>query len=808
LPKRYTVERLIGRGGMATVYLARESHPNRQVAIKVLDPQLAARLGPERFLREVDLASNLTHPHIVPIYAAGEAAGLLYYVMPYISGETLRQRITRLVQLPFEDALRLACETASALQYAHERNVIHRDIKPENILLHDDHALVADFGVARAISAAGSDSLTETGATLGTPAYMSPEQVAADRDIDGRTDVYALACVLYEMLSGDPPFTGRTARVVLARQITDPVPPLRAARDTVPVALEQVITRGLAKAPADRFPTARQFSEALVEAAGVGLSLSSHPGAALRQRSARRRRWLRLGTVAVAVAAVTMIWWQPWSRTMSPAYAGTRYVDSLAVIPIRNPTGDTVLTHVAEAVTYDIISHLHQLDGLKVITLHSVEALVGTKLTTPQLAESLKVRLFLEAQLRRRGNTTLANAWLVDAATDAYLWNDTRELDLTDLGAAERAMVGWMGEGVVAHVNGLEPPTPTVRTQHSRGSEAYLLGKHWLARRTADGITRAIAAFQQALAADSGHAAAYAGLSSAYALSLIYRYQTGSDGYRTAGLALAMASRAIELDPGLADGYAARGYIASRSFAPPATVASDCDRVMELKPNAPEGPSWCALVYAKTGRLETAFAEAERGIALDPQSAARRLSLAYQGLTSRRYEIAVREARIAAELEPELMLPHAIEARALLLDGRAGECAIEELGPHEVIRATCLYELGRVEEATSIVDSVAATLASGSGRDTVFTDVIRAEDLASYYAWIGDAWTSLTWLTRAFELSPSGVELRVLESALFDRVRADPDFARGVERIRGGIWQRVLQQSQLVTKLLADRPAT
>src|SRR2546429_9096334 len=263
LAGRYTIERELGRGGMATVYLAQDRKHVGPVAIKVLKPELAAALGPERFLREIDTAARLTHPHILPLHDSGEAAGLLYYVMPYVEGETLRDRLEREGQLPLEEAVRITREAASALSYAHSHDVVHRDIKPENILLSGGEAVVADFGIARAITEAGGTRLTETGIPVGTPHYMSPEQASGGGPIDGRSDIYSLGCVLYEMLVGEPPYTGPSAQVVIAKRFTDPVPSVRRLREGVPPAIDGAVSGALAKAAVDRFATAAVFAEAL-----------------------------------------------------------------------------------------------------------------------------------------------------------------------------------------------------------------------------------------------------------------------------------------------------------------------------------------------------------------------------------------------------------------------------------------------------------------------------------------------------------------------------------------------------------------
>ena len=291
LAGRYRVERELGRGGMATVYLAEDLKHHRRVAVKVLRPETQAMLGAERFLREIETAARLNHPNILPLHDSGEADGFAYYVMPYVEGESLRDRLNRETQLPLDEALQIAREVADALAYAHSHDVVHRDIKPENILMGAGHALVSDFGIARAISAAGAAKLTETGLAVGTPAYMSPEQLAGGEHIDGRTDVYSLGSVLYEMLAGEPPFTGPTAQAIQARKLTDPVPRLRTVRDTVPDALDQAITKALARNPADRFATAHLFAEALERARA--------PGAAAVPMPPRRR--VRPAAIAATV---------------------------------------------------------------------------------------------------------------------------------------------------------------------------------------------------------------------------------------------------------------------------------------------------------------------------------------------------------------------------------------------------------------------------------------------------------------------------------------------------------------------------
>ena len=333
LADRYTIEGELGHGGMGIVYRAWDVKHARPVALKVVRPELGSVLAAERFLREIQLAAKLQHPHIVPLHDSGEVGGTLYYVMPHVEGESLRSRLQRERQLPLDDALRITREVADALGYAHSHDVVHRDVKPENILLSGGHAVVVDFGIGRAITAAGGDRLTESGISVGTPAYMSPEQATGDTQLDGRSDLYSLACVLYEMLAGHPPFLGASAREVLARHTLDPVPSLRTARRTVTEAVEAVIARALAKAPADRFATAAAFAVALDRA----LAAPPEPEAitdAPPPSSGHKWAWIGVGAVALAAGVILTVRLRP-----STVYVPGRVV----VAPFENPTEDSAL---------------------------------------------------------------------------------------------------------------------------------------------------------------------------------------------------------------------------------------------------------------------------------------------------------------------------------------------------------------------------------------------------------------------------------------------------------------------------------
>ncbi|MEO8575909.1 MAG: serine/threonine-protein kinase, partial [Gemmatimonadales bacterium] len=304
LADRYRIDRELGAGGMATVYLAEDLKHNRKVAVKVLKPELAVAIGAERFLAEIKTTANLQHPHILALHDSGEVNGTVFYVMPYVEGESLRDRLDREKQLPIDDALRTANEVADALQYAHEHGVIHRDIKPENILLQRGHAVVADFGIALAASKTGGSRMTETGMSLGTPTYMSPEQAMGSREVDARTDIYSLGCVLYEMLAGEPPFVGPTAQSIVAKVITETPKSLTGQRRTVPPHVDATVQKSLEKLAADRFPSAAAFSESLRDG-GSSLKLSAYPTASAKSRprsfASSSAIW---GTAALAFVAL------------------------------------------------------------------------------------------------------------------------------------------------------------------------------------------------------------------------------------------------------------------------------------------------------------------------------------------------------------------------------------------------------------------------------------------------------------------------------------------------------------------------
>ena len=785
LPQRYEVVRELTRGGMSSLYLARESHPERLVVIKVMDARLSDA-GRERFVQEVSFTSELSHPHIVPIYAAGEIGDSPYYVMPYIEGDTLADRIAREGPLPVEEAVRIAAEVAGALHYAHERGVIHRDVKPDNIHFRDGHALVADFGVARAHGSIG-DRLTAEGHTLGTVAYMAPEQVEGSGEVEGYADQYSLACVLFEMLTGEPPFQGRTPQSTLARHLSGTVPPLQALRPGVPPYLEEVVRRGLAKVPRDRYPTLAEFAEAV---RGDSEVRNGHPAEASRTGAPHRWRWAALaGAGAVAVALALML---PGGGDDPSPPMGNGYLTSVAVLA---PDGQVVggapgtdLEGIGDALANEISNTLAAVPWLDVKSYYSVRVIEDARLTVPQILDSLNVQHLIQLSLVLQGERVSLGVGYIDEE-ERQQPGPRRDFLLADWLDEQPQIAQEVARNFTDRVAQDQPVTLRAREAPGLGYRDYRAGTVFLNRRTPREVLQSIDAFWRAIAKDPDYGPAYSKLSQAYALALNYRYDVGADPYVAAGLANELADRGIQESPTAAEGYAARGYIRALAGAPAELAAQDIQEARRLEPNNPSVPSWSARTYTLQRQLTEAYDEVVRGAELDPLHSGRQIAVAYQAFHVGRHEVAVRYSDIALELEPALMLPRVIKARALVLLGRPEECLDLTLGPNEGTRALCLWASGAREQALNIIERLATTYPAIPAEH--FSPVLTAEDLAVFYGYTGDAREALRWIRTAYDASPNGIELRVMESDLFDPVRNSPGFQAAVDRYRAELWPRV-----------------
>jgi TolB-like protein len=427
LASRYAIEGPLGEGGMALVFLATDVKHDRQVAVKVLRPELAASLGAERFLREISVTAKLQHPHILPLYDSGDADGLLYYVMPFVEGESLADMIEREKQLSIDEAIRITKEVAGALGHAHSYGLIHRDIKPENIMMSGGHAIVADFGIAKAVSAAGGESMTQTGMAIGTPAYMSPEQAAGDPNLDGRTDIYALGCMLYEMLIGQVPFTGPTAVAIIARHTMDQVPPPSIMRQSIPSTLEDVIFCAMAKSPADRFRTAQEMIDALTSVELGGRPKVRSTRTDLRQVMARQPAWKRAllpGISMVALVGIAFAVWQIFlsgGASRAPTLAGGLPPSTVAVRYFEDASPGGELQDVADGITEGLIARLQTVPALNVISRNGVAPFRDPQIPPDSVARALTAGSVVSGTVDKFGSEIRVTARLIDGESGSDL---------------------------------------------------------------------------------------------------------------------------------------------------------------------------------------------------------------------------------------------------------------------------------------------------------------------------------------------------------------------------------------------------
>jgi len=784
LGDRYIIEREVGRGGMAFVYLARDRRYERQVAIKVLDPDIATAVGAERFLREIRITAQLQHPHIVSLLDSGEARNLLYAVMPFVEGESLRDRLMANSRLPPTEAVTIAWEVADALDYAHRRGVVHRDIKPENILVSNGHAVVADFGIARAIGLAGGATLTGVGFPIGTAAYMSPEQATAASPVDGRSDIYSLGCVLYEMLAGRMAFSGPSLKSVLTQQLTMDPPLVHISRPDIPQNIIAIVRRCLMKQPDERYQSAGELAEDLRATLSDLPRLSTpvprppvdHAETESDGLLAAAGRWIVPTALLAILLLVAMFVYRRRGNEGHTSGPAGPYSASVAVLPFTNLSGRGD-DYFSEGITDEIISQLAQVESLKVISRTSVLALKGSQLTLPQIAETLGVRHIVEGSVRRQGTRVRVSAELIEAASDAHLWSGSFEGDLANSFRVQEEIARKVSGELLTNIRGLRPMARAAMPTKSAAFDALLLGRHMLESRSPEAVAGATRAFREAIQADSGYAPGYAGLSGAYVLWVVYGFPGGVNAYTAVARALALADRAVRLDPNLADAYLARSDALLISLAPHEEVLRTLREARQLMPGSVAVYLSVAHALEHMGRWDAALQQAQRALALDPLSTGVRHSAIAIALGAREYDVALEEARRARAFDPGDHIAEMLQGNALLLKGDAAACAELPLKQWLGTKAICLHEAGRTDEARALADSLAGLLNRGQ-----YAIVPQFAALAGYRARLGDAAGSLAWLQKAAEISPM-VHYWHLESGIFDRVRRDTAFVAGISRL-------------------------
>jgi serine/threonine-protein kinase len=651
----YTLERELGGGGMSRVFVATETALGRKVVVKVLPPEMAAGVNVDRFRREIQLAASLQHPHIVPLHMAGSAGDLFYYTMPLVEGESLRARLAREAELPVTDAVRILRDVVDALANAHAHGVVHRDIKPDNVLISGRHAVVTDFGVAKAISeSTGQSSLTSAGLALGTPAYMAPEQAAGDPHVDHRADIYAVGALAYEMLTGRPPFVGASPQMVLAAHVTQSPEQLSARRPACPPALTALVMRCLEKKPADRWQSAdelvRQLEAMATPSGGMAPTMAVRAAA---RRSPSRRAWLvGAGALVVLLVAAYLLQSRATARPADPAPSGT---ESIAVLPLTNVGGDARNEYFSDGMTDELATALGKIPGLRVASRTSSYAFKGKNVDVGQIGQALKVGTVLEGTVRRDGDRLRVSVQLTKVSDGLALWSDTYQRQATDVFQVQddvaRSVVAALSPTLGTQIKTAEVKSAAVRgTENLEAYDLYLRGQYLWHGRRADGLRQAAEYFKRAVALDPKFARASAWLALTYALYVDYAGMQPGDALP---LVQQAADRALAHDTTLAETHTALGA-AYQQVGRYGAADGEFRRAIRLDPRYPTAHQWYGYHLVGTGRVPEAIRELSAARDLDPLSPIISANLGAALAFAGRRDEALAASRRAVELAPSV----------------------------------------------------------------------------------------------------------------------------------------------------------
>jgi eukaryotic-like serine/threonine-protein kinase len=731
---QYRIDSQVGEGGMAVVFLAEDLKHNRRVALKVMKPDVGASLGSERFLREIDIAAKLSHPHILPLYDSGQVEGLHYLVMPYVEGESLRDRLLRDGSLPLEEAVRITVEIADALEYAHAHGLIHRDIKPANILFQSGHAAVTDFGIARGMDVGQETRLTQTGVAVGTVTYMSPEQAAGDTALDGRSDVYALGCVLYEMLEGGAPFGGSTPQVVLASKVTGAVPEF-SADSSVPATVAAVVRKALAAAPESRYTTPSDFAGDLETA----VTTEAIEAAAARRRGARRLRVL--GAIAgIALLGFGGLW-------MTTLLSGPT-IERVALLPFENDRNDPTQDFFLDGMHDALITEMGQA-GIAVIGRRSVMRYRDDVAPVRDIAQELNVDAVIESFAFREGDSVGIRLRLVDGATEESLWSESFETEARDAIGLYRQVTSAIAREIHLTLS----PEVTERLASAppvdpAAYEAYLNGMYHWDRFTPQDLDLAERYFEQALEIDPDYALAHRGMASLWGARQMFGLIPPAE----AGPKIrAAVQRALEADSTIAEVQFALAAMLAWTDWDWAGAEQAFRRAIDLNPNYAEARAYYSHLLVILARPEEALEQADLAVALDPlNSKIGAISCQTLDLVGR-YEEAVARCGETLRMDPRQPVAHSGLVTALRNWGRPDEALAARLAR---IRSRGDDELARILEQAYDEGGFERVGALRAEMLVAQSEVrfVPPTNIAHNFADAGEAEKALDWLERGFQL--------------------------------------------------------
>jgi TolB-like protein len=768
LGELYAVERELAGGGMSRVFLARDRALGRRVVVKALAPDFLAGADAERFKREIQLTARLQHPHIVPILSTGEVDGVPFYTMPFEEGDSLRVRLARDGALPIPDAVSVLRDVARALEFAHDRGVVHRDIKPENVLLAGSTAAVADFGIAKALAtsrlADDAATLTGVGVAIGTPQYMAPEQIAADAALDHRADLYAFGCVAYELLAGEPPFSGPASAQLRAHLISEPAP-IGTRRAGVPEALATLVARCLAKDPADRPAGARELIAALDRSAAPG---AAAPGAA-----------------SPSPGAAPQPTGQPAGQLTGARPADGAGVLTLAVLPFVNLSPDADTEYLADGLTDELITDLSMIKTLRVISRQTAMRLKGSDKDVRTIARELGTRYVLTGGLRKSGADVRITAQLVDAEVDAQLWAEKFAGTLDGvLDMQER-----LSRQIVDALRLRLTPAEARRLEHrsiadARAYDLYLRARQQIWSFSGPALDRALQLIQQAeqIVGESELLAAAEGLVYWQFVNVGLRPAATYDDYLRR--AEACAARVFALNPESAKGYSLRGSVRN-SRGDPAGSIRDFRRALALDPNDPEALLWLGYGYAVAGQIPLAVAFTERLLQVDPLTSINSCMRGMVAMFDGRYGDALAWTRRSVEIDPENPTSRIVHALIVAADGRVDE-AVAILQPLE--RDTPDMAWARLASAMAAAlrgdrDAVLRVM-TPELREAAWRDDLFCWWAADCFALVGESQAALDFLERAVALGVINYPFLARHEPFLAGVRGEARFGRLMERVR------------------------